>query len=107
VTPALSARANLTNKVLSIVHEETILSIASLVHSENKIVELKVGPHAKVIGIPLAKLQLPKNLLIAVIERHGEVAIGRGNSLLAAYDIVIVICRSEHLNQLQQLFSAC
>ncbi|MCC6128070.1 MAG: Trk system potassium transporter TrkA [Chlamydiae bacterium] len=107
VTPALSARANLTNKVLSIVHEEAILSIASLVHSEHKIVELKVGPNAKVIGIPLAKLHLPKNLLIAVIERHGEVSIGRGNSLLAAHDIVVVICRSEHLNQLQQLFHSC
>ena len=107
VTPALSARANLMNKILSIVHEESILSIASLVHSEHKIVELKVGPNAKVIGIPIAKLQLPKNLLIAVIERHGEVSIGRGNSLLAAHDIVIVICRSEHLNQLQQLFHSC
>lgn len=107
VTAALSARANLTNKILSIVHEETILSITSLTHSENKIVEIKVAKDAKAAGIPLAKLHLPKNLLIAVIERQGHVTIGKGSSLLAADDIVIVICRPEHIHQLQQLFGKC
>lgn len=107
VTPALSARANLSNKILSIVHEEDILSITSLMHSDNKIVEIKVASESKAIGIPLVKLHLPKNLLIAVIERQGQVTIGRGNSLLAAGDIAIVVCKSEHINPLKQLFSGC
>ena len=109
VTPVLSARANLTNHILSILHQETILSIASLVHSQAKIVELKVARSSKAIGIPLSKLtaSLPKNLLIAVIEHQGKVLIGKGNSVLSPDDIVIVICLPEHIAQLRTLFHPC
>jgi trk system potassium uptake protein TrkA len=107
VTPALSAKANLTNKILSVVHQDTLLSITSLTHSENKIAELKVTSGAKVIGTPLSELKLPKNLLIAIIERQGKVTIGRGNSTMAANDIAIAICRPEHIDHLQNLFLAC
>ncbi|MBS0624602.1 MAG: Trk system potassium transporter TrkA [Verrucomicrobia bacterium] len=106
VTAALSARANLTNKILSILHEGTILSVASLVRDQVKIVELKVAPSSKVVGIPLSDLSvhLPKDLLIAVIENQGRVMIGRGNSILAPDDIAIVICPPHHIPQLQNLF---
>jgi trk system potassium uptake protein TrkA len=106
VTSALSARVNLTNRILSILHEETILSIASLAHDQVKIVELKVAPSSKAVGIPLSDLSvhLPKDLLIAVIENQGRVMIGRGNSILAPDDIAIVICSPQHIPQLQSLF---
>lgn len=106
VTPALSARANLTNRILSILHEETILSIASLAQDTVKIVELKVAPSCSAIGIPLIDLSqhLPKDLLIAVIENQGRVMIGRGNSVLSPDDIVILVCLPEHIPQLQRLF---
>lgn len=106
VTPAYSGCVSLTNRVLSILNEETILSIASLVHDQVKIVELKVASSSKAAGIPLSDLSvhLPKDLLIAVIENQGRVMIGRGNSILAPNDIVIAICRPQHIPQLQHLF---
>ncbi len=107
VTPALTAKANLTNKILSVVHQDTLLSITSLTHSENKIAELKVASNSKIIATPLAGLKLPKNLLIAVIERQGKVTIGKGNSMLAAGDIAIAVCRPEHIDYLQNLFHPC
>lgn len=107
VTPALSAKANLINKILAVVHKDTLLSITSLTRSQNKIAELQVAPSSKVIGVPLAHLHLPKSLLIAVIERQGKVSIGRGNSLLSPHDIAIAICRPEHISHLQHLFHAC
>ena len=107
VTPALSAKANLTNKILAAVDQETLLSITSLPHSENKIAELKVAAKAKIVGAPLSQLKLPKNLLIAVIERQGKVSIGRGNSALAAGDIAIAICQPEQIEHLQTQFRSC
>ncbi len=104
VTPALSAKANLTNQILSILHEETILAISPLGSDQTKIVELKVGPLSKLIGIPLAQLNLPENFLIAVIETQGRVTIGRGHHVLNPHDTAIAICPAHQLTELHTLF---
>lgn len=104
VIPALSGRVNVANRILSILDEETTLSVASLSCDAAKIVELKVSPSSKVVGIPLSDLDLPKGLLIAVIESQGRVMIGRGNRILRPEDIVIAICHPVQIPKLQQLF---
>jgi trk system potassium uptake protein TrkA len=104
VIPSLSARVNVANRILSILDEETTLSVASLSCDAAKIVELKVSPSSKVVGIPLTDLALPKGLLIAVIESQGRVMIGRGSRVLCPEDIVIAICNPVQIPKLQQLF---
>lgn len=104
VLPALSARVNIANRILSILDEETTLSIASLSGDAAKIVELKVPPSSKLVGIPLSELNLPKGLLIAVIESQGKVSIGRGSQILCPNDIVIAICHPMQIPKLQQFF---
>ena len=104
VLPALSAQVNVANRILSIVHEETILSVASLCQDQAKIVELKVSPSSKLVGIPLSDLKLPKDLLIAVIESRGRVMIGRGNRILSPDDTVIAICPPNQIPQLPTYF---
>lgn len=104
VVPALSGRVNVANRILSILDEETTLSVTSLSCDAAKIVELKVAPSSKVVGIPLSDLDLPKGLLIAVIESQGRVTIGRGNRILRPEDIVIAICHPVQIPKLQQLF---
>ncbi|MES2273351.1 MAG: Trk system potassium transporter TrkA [Chlamydiota bacterium] len=106
VVPALSPRVNVANRIVSILHEKTILSIASLGCDAAKIVELKVSPSSKLVGIPLSDLssELPKDLLIGVIESKGRVTIGRGSKILCANDVVIAICHSRQIPELQRLF---
>ncbi len=104
VLPVLSPRVNVANRILSILDEETTLSVASLCCDSAKIVEMRVSPSSKAVGIPLAQLDLPKGLLIAVIERQGRVMIGKGNRVLYPEDIVIAICHPVQIPQLQQLF---
>lgn len=104
VLPALSPRVNVANRILSILDEETTLSVASLSCDAAKIIEMRVSPSSKVVGIPLSDLDLPKGLLIAVIERQGRVMIGKGNRVLCPEDIVIAICHPVQIPKLQQLF---
>lgn len=106
VTPALSARVNVVNRVLSILHEKTILSIASLSNDQAKIVEVKISPTCPLIGTPFSELKLPKDLLICAIENRGRVSIGRGQRILRAGDTAIVICHTHQIPQLQELFHA-
>lgn len=104
VIPATSARVNMTNRLLAIMHETTIVSVSSLSNDAAKIVELKVSATSPLVGVPLANLNLPKDLLIAVIENRGKVMIGKGGSILCPDDIVIAICSNNRLEQLHQLF---
>lgn len=104
VLPSLSPRVNAANRILSILDEGTTLSVASLSCDAAKIVEMKVSATSKVVGISLSDLELPKGLLIAVIERQGRVMIGRGNRVLCPDDIVIAICHPIQIPKLQQLF---
>ncbi len=104
VLPALSAKVNVANRILSILHEGTILSVASLSHDQAKMVELKISPYSKAVGIPLSDLNLPKDLLIAVIESQGRVMVGKGNRVLCPDDIAIAICHPHQIPKLQQIF---
>lgn len=102
--PALSPRVGVANRILSILDEGTTLTVASLSCDAAKIVEMKVAPTSKAVGIPLADLDLPKGLLIAVIESRGKVVIGKGSRVLCPEDIVIAICHPVQIPKLQQLF---
>ncbi len=103
--PAHSTRLNIINRVLAVLHDQSILSIASLCNDQAKIAELRIPHHSKAIGIPLADLsaRLPKDLLIGAIETKGRVAIGRGNRILSPNDTAIVILAPQHLASLQEL----
>lgn len=105
VLPALAAQVNVANRILAIVHEETILSISSLCQDQAKIVELKISPSSTRVGIPLSDLKLPQDLLIAVIESRGKVMIGRGNRILSPDDTVIAICPPHQIPQLPNYFN--
>ncbi|MBX7066529.1 MAG: Trk system potassium transporter TrkA [Parachlamydiales bacterium] len=104
VIPALSPRVNVANRILSILDEETTLTVASLSCDAAKIVEMRVAPTSRAVGIPLSDLDLPKGLLIAVIESKGRVMVGRGSRVLCPEDIVIAICHPIQIPKLQQLF---
>ena len=106
IIPAWSARLNVTSRLLSILHEKAILSVRSICNDAARIVELKISPRSRAIGIPLSDLsnQLPQDLLIAVIESQGKVMIGRGNRILCPNDTVILITAPEHLASLQEIF---
>jgi trk system potassium uptake protein TrkA len=104
ILPVLSVQVNVANRILSILHEETILSVASLSQDVAKIVELKVSASSPFVGIPLSDLKLPKDLLIAVIESRGKVMVGRGNRVLSPDDTVIVICHPQRIPQLPSYF---
>lgn len=104
VLPALSAQVNAANRLLTIVHDKAVVSVASLCQDQAKIIELKVSPSSKSIGVPLAELNLPRDLLIAVIENQGKVMIGRGNRILSSGDTVIVLCPPEQIPKLPTYF---
>ncbi|MFA6119477.1 MAG: Trk system potassium transporter TrkA [Parachlamydiales bacterium] len=102
----VSERVNIANKILSIIHAEKVISIASLYDGKVKVLEIKVSENCELVGIPLSDLssRLPKDLIVCAIENRGRIIIGKGNRIISPSDTLIIITKPEELNQLQDLF---
>ncbi len=103
---AVSERQSLLSRIDSILHAETVLSIASFYDGKAQIMEVKISNDSPLIGIPLMELThlFPKKFLIAVIENRGRVLIARGSSVLSPGDIAIVVLAPQHIEKLKELF---
>jgi trk system potassium uptake protein len=103
---AVSERVNIANRILSILHEEKIISIANLYGNNVKVLEIKVSENCELIGIPLSELhtKLPKDLIICAIENRGKIIIGKGNKIISASDTLIIITKPEESAKLQEIF---
>jgi len=103
---AFSEKVTISNRVLSIVHAESILSISSIADDHANVIEMKISPDSGLIGIPIAELKtyLPEDLLICIIENKGRVMIGKGKRILSPNDTIILITSPTHIHELQHLF---
>lgn len=54
----------------------------------------------RALGVPLMKMKLKKNLLIAGIIRQGKVIFPGGNDMLQQGDVVIVVTTNKHISSL-------
>lgn len=103
---SFSEKVFTTDRILSILHADNILSICSLADDRAKVVEVKVGEKSKIVGRPISEIgpTLPKEMLIAMIESKGEVSIGKGSSVLSPNDTVVVITRPDKIYEVKALF---
>jgi trk system potassium uptake protein TrkA len=71
-------------------------------HERMSVVEVDLPTDAPVIGMPLRKLDLPDNSLLAAIWREGEALIPDGNTTLQAGDEVFAITLKGREDELRQ-----
>ncbi len=103
---SFSEKVFTTDRILSILHADNILSICSLADDRAKVVEIKVGEKSKVVGMPISEIgpKLPKDMLIAMIESKGDVSIGKGSSVLSPNDTAVIITSPDKIYEVKELF---
>lgn len=69
------------------------------------LVEEKLPPHSKVLGIPLKDLPLPAKCVIAAVIRKGQVVIPRGNLEFEVEDEVLAVVDNRSKDALYALFA--
>lgn len=82
-----------------------MMTLLKLRRGQYSLVEEKIPPGAKAIGIPIKDLNLPAQCVIAAIIRRGEVLIPRGISTLEADDEVLAVVGPEAADDLAALFA--
>lgn len=79
---------------------ETLYRIAD---DQAEALEFRVGNDAPMVGIPLEKLTLKKNLLVACINRRGRIITPRGKDTMEAGDTVIIVTTNKGLQDLKDI----
>jgi trk system potassium uptake protein TrkA len=69
------------------------------------VIEEKVPPGAKAIGIPLKDMDLVEHCVIAAIIREGVMTLPRGDSVLQADDEIIAVASAEGAQRLSELLA--
>lgn len=83
-------------------------NIETLYHMFNfraEAIEFKVNDDCSIINIPLMELKTKDNLLIAAINRGGQIIIPKGNDVIKPYDSVIVFTKHTGLNDISDILA--
>ena len=65
--------------------------------------EFRIKESSPVVGVPLAKLNLRKNLLVACINRRNEIRIPRGQDTIQIDDTVIIVTTNRGLRDITDI----
>lgn len=93
----------------SLIEEEMslgdMMTLLKLRRGQYSLVEEKIPPGAKAIGIALKDLKLPEQCVIAAIIRHGQIVIPRGVTQFEIGDEVLAVVGPGAFDELAALFS--
>jgi trk system potassium uptake protein TrkA len=101
---------NQANVLASLIREEMslgdMMTLLKIRRGRYSLVEEKVEPGAKAIGVPIMNLGLPEECIIAAIIRDGQVTLPRGSTTLQEWDEVLAITSPVAASKLDELLSA-
>jgi trk system potassium uptake protein TrkA len=101
---------NQANVLSSLIREEMslgdMMTLLKIRHGRYSLVEEKVEPGARAIGIPLKDLGLPEECIVAAVIRDGQVTLPRGSTILQEWDEVLAITSPTAAIQLDEMLAA-
>lgn len=80
-----------------------MMTLLKLRRGKFALVEEKIFPGARAVGVTLKDLGLPRNCTISGIIRHGEMILPRGTTALEAEDEVLALVDAEAATELARL----
>ena len=81
-----------------------MMTLLKLRRGQYSVVEEKIPPGAKALGMAIKDLPLPENCVIAAIIRRGKVIVPRGVTTLEVGDEVLAVTDRKGAEQLSALF---
>ena len=80
------------------------MSVFTSIHTEAETLEMVAAPQAKIVGRPLSKVKMPTGVLIGAVAHNTDIIIPRGDTVIEAYDRVIVFALPSVVPQSEKLF---
>ena len=108
---AFSSKAIAANRIIGYVRalensgESSVQTLYKLVGGQVEALEFKITADFKNIGIPLKKLDINNDTLIASIIRDNHVIFPDGNDSIELGDSVIIVSKSKQFRSINQIFN--
>ena len=80
-----------------------IETLYQLIEDKVEALEFVIRGESAVVGVPLEKLNLKKNLLLCSINRRGKIIIPRGQDVLQIGDTVVVVTSHKGLDDISDI----
>ncbi|OFZ53248.1 MAG: K+/H+ antiporter [Bdellovibrionales bacterium RIFOXYC1_FULL_54_43] len=72
---------------------------------KNDLVELEISPNSPVVGKTIIEVAIPKDALIVLLQRKGDVFVPRGGTRFEANDTILVLSDRSALEQVRRIVS--
>ena len=72
----------------------------------NETRETDILPNAAVVGRRISELSLPHGVLILLIRRGKGFVVPRGNTVIEAFDTLMIIANKQELHEAQEILAA-
>jgi trk system potassium uptake protein TrkA len=93
----------------SLIEEEMsmgdMMTLLKIRRGQYSLIEEKIPPGARAIGLAIKDLALPEQCVIAAIIRKGKVIVPRGMTTLEVGDEILAVTDTDGAKQLAELFS--
>ncbi|HVN15179.1 MAG TPA: TrkA family potassium uptake protein [Anaerolineales bacterium] len=80
-----------------------MMTMLKLRHGKYSLVEEKIYPGARAVGMMIKDVVLPSNCIISGIIRHGEIVLPRGTTVLETEDEILALVDDKARTQLEKL----
>jgi trk system potassium uptake protein TrkA len=101
---------NQADILASLIEEEMslgdMMTLLKLRRGQYSLVEEKIPPGAKAVGVAIKDLALPEHCVIAAIIRHGKIVVPRGVTTLEVDDEILAVTDRHGAEELAALFAS-
>lgn len=101
IDKAISPRSLTAAAILRFISKGKLKSLSYIQDEQLHIAEIPIPEDGKIIGKALKNLKFPKGAIIGVIFRHGNVIIPNGESVVEEADILVVMCLTDVMSEVQ------
>ncbi len=80
-----------------------VKTLYHILDNQAEALEFRISEDSQVTNVPLSKLNLKKNLLVACINRNGNIRIPRGHDTIQVGDTVIIVTTNKCLRDIRDI----
>jgi trk system potassium uptake protein TrkA len=103
IDAAISPRLITADAMLRYLRRGQVLSMFTSTSTEAETLEMEALPRARIVGRPLHKVNIPEGIIIGAIAHGDTVTIPRGDTVIEAYDRVLVFALPQAVSKATRL----
>lgn len=103
IDAAINPRLITADAMLRYLRRGQVLSMFTSTSTEAETLEMEALPRAKIVGRPLHKVNIPEGIIIGAIAHGDTITIPRGDTVIDAYDRVLVFALPKAVSKATRL----